>query len=211
MPIATIRSPMATGICRSETRGIVNTVSVNGMFRRKTTILKKSKRDDQVHDTWLSSGESSKAKRQARAAPRRAKFRSRSTKLKLGRQRPKVPGPPVKGAIAERENFSALLRMLRAAITLEPKSLLHATGNKVSASTPPGSLAIAGNATEWTIFQRVCSNSRKVAITASSRSPTTDQAYRCALTQRQLQLLEPRLACLPYFRPLRAMLLDDRQ
>src|SRR5262245_46137226 len=42
MPIATIRSPMATGICRSETRGIVNTVSVNGMFRRKTTMLKKA-------------------------------------------------------------------------------------------------------------------------------------------------------------------------
>src|SRR6516165_4868022 len=40
MPIATIRSPMATGICRSETRGTVNTVSVNGMFRRKATMLK---------------------------------------------------------------------------------------------------------------------------------------------------------------------------
>src|SRR5262249_25481804 len=42
-----------------------------------------------------------------------------------------APVPPVNGAIAERHKFSALLRMLRAAITLEPKSLLHATGNKV--------------------------------------------------------------------------------
>src|SRR5262249_26804243 len=50
--------------------------------QEKDNHVEESKRDDQVHDTWLSSGESSKAKRQARAAPRRAKFRSRSTKLK---------------------------------------------------------------------------------------------------------------------------------
>src|SRR5262249_44598708 len=87
MPIATIRSPMATGICRSETRGTVNTVSVNGMFRRKATMLKNA--NGMIRYMTLgSSRERSIAKRQARAAPRHAKFRARATKLKLGRQRP---------------------------------------------------------------------------------------------------------------------------
>jgi hypothetical protein len=44
--------------------------------------VEERKRDDQVHDTWLSSRERYIAKRQARAAPRRVKFRARSTKLR---------------------------------------------------------------------------------------------------------------------------------
>src|SRR5262249_30697496 len=56
--------------------------------QEKDNHVEERKRDDQVHDTWLSSRERYKAQRQARAAPRRAKFRARATTLKLRRQRP---------------------------------------------------------------------------------------------------------------------------